>query len=84
MFGQMNLSLSTRANVPDVCLKQVHGYSGSVGSGTYLGIPLEVFFGSKRSSAGIPMWECWYLLMMRQPYVRIRICSFQNQIQKIW
>ena len=60
MFGQMNLSLGTRANVQDVHYRQVRGYSGSVGSGTYLQIPLEVSFGSKRSSAGVPTWECRY------------------------
>ncbi len=52
-----------------------------------LRIPLEISFGSKRSSiqvyAGFPTWECQYWIMTRQPYARIQICFFQKQIWKI-
>jgi hypothetical protein len=40
----MDLSPSTRTNVQDVRWRQVHSYSGSVGSGMCLQIPLEVSY----------------------------------------
>jgi hypothetical protein len=77
----------TEGYVRDVHMRRVRGYSKSVGSGTYLQIPLKVSCGFKRSSAwwcaGYSTWECQYWHMTHQPCVRIWICSFWKQIHKI-
>ncbi len=75
----MNLPLCTRVYIRGVHWDKIQPYPRLVGSHTYVQIPLEVSFRSKRSSAcwciGFSTWECQYWHKVCLSFAWIWICS---------